>query len=573
MSAMFFVREGTPGQMIGNCADFSTFCINAPINKNVYGSPYGKLSWKIPIFQNLKKKRINPFWVNFFNCKGEKERPSDERLLQEQALSVLAKLSPAERQTSVSRKTSKRCSCEMDPSCCDGRKPLKRIITPSSPSFNYDTMGNSKYNDDLNRISNSHETHIVTIHRETKVSVKTPGFKSMLKRNLPWNNFSQTKLHLWEEPGTVSTSTRPPCNGVNWWKNGFVRGYGTPPQPLGYTGTPMATSDLGTANAALMTALLRSKSMKVNLAQAYGERKQTVNLLTTNVNRVLSLAIMLKNRDIKAAKALILGSKGKDTYKKLNVLNRDGTHIVGKRYVHLRKKAKRSVATPEEFANLWLEYSYGWRPLINDIYGSCESIANTYHLKKPVEVSAVKTAERTTSTLNAGYQLGGVVTCNPLQPAIFADRIDTIRRSRTKVKFQFREFNEWSQTMSKTGIADPALLAWELLPYSFVIDWFVPVGKYLSSLNAMTGLNFIRGSTATVSTTELTSTVVMATPGYGIVNSVVKGVNFAKSRSIYTTAPMPRIPAFQPELSIEKGLSAISLMTQLFTRGKTTVRV
>jgi hypothetical protein len=36
-------------------------------------------------------------------------------------------------------------------------------------------------------------------------------------------------------------------------------------------------------------------------------------------------------------------------------------------------------------------------------------------------------------------------------------------------------------------------LAWELIPLSFVVDWFLPVGKYLDSLNATKGITFLDG--------------------------------------------------------------------------------
>jgi hypothetical protein len=42
--------------------------------------------------------------------------------------------------------------------------------------------------------------------------------------------------------------------------------------------------------------------------------------------------------------------------------------------------------------------------------------------------------------------------------------------------------------LSQLGITNPALLVWELIPYSFVIDWLIPVGDFLSSLDALVGV-------------------------------------------------------------------------------------
>ena len=39
------------------------------------------------------------------------------------------------------------------------------------------------------------------------------------------------------------------------------------------------------------------------------------------------------------------------------------------------------------------------------------------------------------------------------------------------------------------GLADPATVVWELIPYSFVVDWFIPIGSYLENLNQIPTLN------------------------------------------------------------------------------------
>jgi hypothetical protein len=51
--------------------------------------------------------------------------------------------------------------------------------------------------------------------------------------------------------------------------------------------------------------------------------------------------------------------------------------------------------------------------------------------------------------------------------------------------------------LNQLGLLNPLSFAWEITPWSFVVDWLIPIGPVLSALTAPVGLNFISGSTAT----------------------------------------------------------------------------
>ncbi len=44
---------------------------------------------------------------------------------------------------------------------------------------------------------------------------------------------------------------------------------------------------------------------------------------------------------------------------------------------------------------------------------------------------------------------------------------------------------------SRLGLTNPAAVAWELVPYSFVVDWFVNVGDYLNQFSEFHGVTLI----------------------------------------------------------------------------------
>ena len=58
------------------------------------------------------------------------------------------------------------------------------------------------------------------------------------------------------------------------------------------------------------------------------------------------------------------------------------------------------------------------------------------------------------------------------------------------------------------SLDNPAVLAWEALPYSFVVDWFIPIGDYLNETLNLSGPIRIDE----MSVTELTETTLN---GYG----------------------------------------------------------
>jgi hypothetical protein len=117
-------------------------------------------------------------------------------------------------------------------------------------------------------------------------------------------------------------------------------------------------------------------------------------------------------------------------------------------------------------------------------------------------------------------------------------------------------------------LSNPAALAWELVPYSFVVDWMIPVGDYLSSLDAVNGLTFRRGTLSRSTKSDANTSW-----QNGAINDQARitGCNRfftyeRKDRTLLIEFPRPVIPAFNPRLGIERALSGISLLTQAFKR-------
>lgn len=120
--------------------------------------------------------------------------------------------------------------------------------------------------------------------------------------------------------------------------------------------------------------------------------------------------------------------------------------------------------------NRWLEYRYGWLPTIADI--------NTL-VNKPLGLPGVVCSGRATRRYDkSGYKEGGWE----------YDQNGTIS---ALVQALLLPKDPFMKTGAQYGITNPSLVAWEMVPYSFVVDWVFNVGGYLEHLGALNGLEVI----------------------------------------------------------------------------------
>jgi hypothetical protein len=379
---------------IRTCADFQSMCISISLRDRarLRGRPHGN-AWKVAVFQNPWLGKINPYWIKIFRCRGDEISYQEASNLFRSQLPIPLDRRPSQNWRAIEESGSSKVRKPRR-----AKPPRGQVVRPK-PSSDFVTRGMCDLNTpgpfpytnpySSGRVLND---HVISRRVTSKSSVSTPNFKKLKKRDLPWNNFSMTYFYGRELEG--SSYRFVPGQGT-YASYGYIRGNGdtgvTLDQLNSQTNVPVISS---TANAALMKALSRAKASNVNLAQAFAERRQTVSLLTSSINRLANLAIAIKNGNVKRAIELSMkGTKAKGTGKYETLWNSTGTHVIGRRYVVVVKPGKAPKPYPETAANLWLEFQYGWKPLLSDIYGSAELLANTFHMPKAVRVTAKSEAE------------------------------------------------------------------------------------------------------------------------------------------------------------------------------------
>lgn len=223
------------------------------------------------------------------------------------------------------------------------------------------------------------------------------------------------------------------------------------------------------------------------------------------------------------------------------------------------------------WANEWLQYQYGWKPLLSDIYNAADEMINTN-----AGMSHVKA--RSSSTNAAAEVLstpGGIDVTGLSHYTAFPVKSN----SKFRV-FDSCEIKVWLappdniQNLSRWTSLNPLSIAWELTPYSFVVDWFVDIGSYIRNLETAFLYNnsFRGGYISKLFVGSQNSTVAYrdsVEPYFGRViwiDAKSEGLVKSFSRELLTSYPLPRVPQVNTDLSSTRLLSAAALLRQQLGR-------
>lgn len=307
---------------------------------------------------------------------------------------------------------------------------------------------------------------------------------------------------------------------------------------------------------------------KADLGISLAERKQSVDMIAQRATGILNAARHLKAfRFTQAIQSLGIDIVSKKETPRLfrAVVRRPGGSIVtrtrgGKtsikrrfkptfeREITLRKSAK-------SFGSNFLELHFGWSPLVQDIGNAVEV------LHSPVFKGLGKVAKGRGS---ASQQ-------KPSAPTTMSDfSLVTQYYWDTKVQLiaDVIVTDPNLLNLSRMGFVNPAALLWEVVPFSFLVDWFVNVGDVLNSYTDFVGMNLSNSCTTTYS-------VIKGDRYYKgwnkagtakVIGQINTRTYISVKRSTGISGPTLQIKPFNG-LSLDRGLTAVSLLTQ-FLRNK-----
>lgn len=128
--------------------------------------------------------------------------------------------------------------------------------------------------------------------------------------------------------------------------------------------------------------------------------------------------------------------------------------------------------------NIYLEYVFGWAPFIGDIQGALKALDKKYEKGKKFTGTASNNGEGPTAA-RATRMLTGYGNGQKSIPT----------RAGTKVTSSARVQNSQAALLNGIGVVNPIAALWEIIPYSFLVDYFVDVGGYLQSLTSNAGFS------------------------------------------------------------------------------------
>lgn len=206
----------------------------------------------------------------------------------------------------------------------------------------------------------------------------------------------------------------------------------------------------GQALQKLVKKYLPRAAMAVNLAQT----SQTWIMMAGRVRQMLKFfTAITRGQILKAFRALRL-----DTSK------------IGTKF----RFTKRGMLS--DMSGFVLELAYGWIPVVQDIYNGIEVLETDFPVL-PV---------RATSSAVVNNQLDAGVDSE-------ANRIVALT---VRLKADLRVTNPNLLLANQLGLLNPAEVFWDLVPFSFVVDQFVGIGKWIRSFNFRAGFDLLNQVTS-----------------------------------------------------------------------------
>lgn len=215
------------------------------------------------------------------------------------------------------------------------------------------------------------------------------------------------------------------------------------------------------------------RSSDFNAGQSVAELRESIRTIAQLIRGALNL--------LKSITRPFKGTSGYETlmrdfrHRSITDFNRDFGSLYGPTGRRVGYGQRRYARWARRTGNAYVSWMYGIRPIILDIFAVLNNIEKG--LQEPVLTYHVK-------ELDPNYGL-------PPSTATRRFKGKVERGVLTEVTYALDDPTRYY--LWKYGLTDPLTVAWELVPLSFVVDWFIHLGSFIASIQKPQGLRFQHG--------------------------------------------------------------------------------
>lgn len=209
----------------------------------------------------------------------------------------------------------------------------------------------------------------------------------------------------------------------------------------------------------------------------------------------------------------------------------------------------------KQLANVYLQYHYGVQPLMQTIHEL--SSRQLTCATKPVTFQSRASSSQQYQRSAIGWYAQNI-----------RSTVNASLSNRCLISLTFQQSSSGISTLSQFTSLNPLSIAWELTPYSFVVDWVVDIGGYLRMAETamLSGLQFISGfrTDSSKGFSRIENSGAWVEYGTTTIHNT-KGSFETKSmnRQILSAMPFPELPRIDVNMGSSRLLSAAALLSQL----------
>lgn len=350
---------------------------------------------------------------------------------------------------------------------------------------------------------------------------------------------------------TYQSVRRSPCNRANGNSVPPVTGQ-APTLEWSMTPLELEPSDISTMYARIAAQI---REHDFNAAVTAAEATNTLPMISNSANSIANAMDAVASGNPSTAARILAGGRHANN----QLAGRKGRNF--SRRANRYRDANRPVSG-QELANQWLALQWGWKPLLNDAYNAGTAFGAMCHkgFTQVFRANAKVRKEERRVVKGSGSML-----------YVIADGYGVSRNS-------IRAFVKMKESMAREplqGLEDPTIVAWELLPYSAVADWFVPISDYLQAMSTLRGA---AAKEAQMFTTEYQLTLshttnhrfdrVLNKQWISGGSSEIRRVRLRRKAASVTGMPYPRPRPMSEALSFSRCVTAVALVASKGTGRK-----